>query len=97
MSLIEPLRHNPRVRRDLDKYLRSVPGKAQLLKWAEQQRAFDDPVLIVWARRELLTYRPDLKPGSHSVRLGRSHRVVYTATSGVARVTAVRPRRDAYR
>ena len=27
MSLIEPLRHNPKVRRDLDKYLRSVPGK----------------------------------------------------------------------
>ncbi len=35
--------------------------------------------------------------GSRSVRLGRSHRIIYTATSGVVRVTAVRPRRDAYR
>ena len=63
MSLIEPLRHNPRVRRDLDKYLRSVPGKAQLLEWAEQQRAFDGPVLIVWAREE------KLMPPEHAVRL----------------------------
>ena len=38
MALIEPLRRNPRVRRDLDKYLRSVPAKQRLLEWAEQQR-----------------------------------------------------------
>ncbi len=63
MSLIEPLRHDPKVRRDLDKYLRSVPGKAQLLEWAEQQRAFDGPVLIVWARDE------KLMPPEHAVRL----------------------------
>lgn len=35
--------------------------------------------------------------GSRSVRLGRSHRVIYTSTSGTVRVTAVRPRKDAYR
>ena len=34
---------------------------------------------------------------SRSVRLGRSHRIIYTSTSGTVRVTAVRPRRDAYR
>ena len=45
------------------KYLRSVPGKAQLLEWAEQQRAFDGPVLIVWARDE------KLMPPEHAVRL----------------------------
>lgn len=35
--------------------------------------------------------------GSRSVRLGRSHRIIYTSASGTVRVTAVRPRRDAYR
>ena len=63
MSLIEPLRHNPKVRRDLDKYLRSVPAKQQLLEWAEQQRAFTGPVLIVWAREE------KLMPPEHAERL----------------------------
>ncbi len=36
---------------------------AQLLEWAEQQRAFDGPVLIVWARDE------KLMPPEHAVRL----------------------------
>ena len=63
MSWIEPLRHNRRVRRDLDKYLRSVPKKKQLLEWAEQQRAFTGPVLIVWARED------KLMPLEHAVRL----------------------------
>ena len=35
MSWIQPLRHDPRARRDLDKYLRNVPKKTQLLEWAE--------------------------------------------------------------
>ena len=35
MSWIEPLRHDPRARRDLDKYLCNVPKKTQLLEWAE--------------------------------------------------------------
>ena len=54
MSWIEPLRHDPRARRDLDKYLRNVPKKAQLLEWAEQQSAFTGPVLVVWAREDRL-------------------------------------------
>ena len=63
MSLIEPLRHNPKVRRDVDKYLRSVPAKQQLLQWAEQQRAFTGPVLVLWAREEMLM------PPEHAERL----------------------------
>ena len=63
MALIEPLRRNPKVRRDLDKYLRTVPAKRQLLEWAEQQRAFAGPVLIVWAREE------KLMPPEHAERL----------------------------
>ncbi|MXV98250.1 MAG: alpha/beta hydrolase [Acidimicrobiaceae bacterium] len=63
MALIESLRHNPKVRRDLDKYLRTVPAKQQLLEWSRQQRAFAGPVLIVWAREE------KLMPPEHAERL----------------------------
>ncbi|MCY3633758.1 MAG: alpha/beta hydrolase [bacterium] len=54
MSWIHPLRHNRKIRRDLDKYLRNVPTKSQLLEWAEQQRSFQGRVLIVWAREDKL-------------------------------------------
>lgn len=54
LSWIAPLRHDRRVRRDLGKYLRNVPPRQQLLDWAEQQRSFRGPVLIVWAREDRL-------------------------------------------
>ena len=63
LSWIEPLRRDPRIRRDLDKYLRSVPSKHQLLNWAEQQRAFKGQVLVVWARED------KLMPAKHAQRL----------------------------
>ena len=63
MSWIHPARHNPKVRRDLNKYLRNVPKKKQLLEWAEQQRSFRGPVLIVWARED------KLMPVAHANRL----------------------------
>ncbi|MXW59659.1 MAG: alpha/beta hydrolase [Acidimicrobiia bacterium] len=63
MSWIHPLRHNRNVRRDLDKYLRNVPKKSQLLEWAEQQRSFQGRVLIVWARDD------KLMPPAHAERL----------------------------
>ena len=63
MSWIHPLRHDCRVRRDLSKYLRSVPKKHQLLEWAEQQCSFRGPVLIVWARED------KLMPPAHAARL----------------------------
>ncbi len=37
------------IRRDLRKYAGSVPPKGVLLEWAERQRAFESPVLVVWA------------------------------------------------
>ena len=49
-SWIHPLRRNRKVRRNLNKYLRSVPKPKQLLEWVDQQRSFDGPVLIVSAR-----------------------------------------------
>ena len=62
-SWLHPLRHNPKVRRDLNKYLRNVPKPQQLLKWADQQRTFTGPVLIVWARHD------KLMPPTHAERL----------------------------
>ena len=53
-SWIHPALHNRAVRRDLARYLRSVPKKEHLLEWAEEQRAFPGPVLVVWAREDKL-------------------------------------------
>ena len=63
MSWIQPARDNPKVRRDLNKYLRNVPKKKLLIEWAEQQRSFRGPVLIVWARED------KLMPPAHAERL----------------------------
>ena len=63
MGWIHNARHNRKVRRDLTKYLRTVPKKKQLLKWAEEQRSFRGPVLIVWARED------KLMPPIHAERL----------------------------
>ena len=65
MSWIHPTRHNRKVRRDLAKYLRDVPKKKLLLEWADQQRSFRGPVLIVWASEDLLM------PLDHAERLTR--------------------------
>lgn len=54
LGWIHHARHNRKVRRDLTKYLRAVPKRKQLRKWAEQQRSFLGPVLIVWAREDKL-------------------------------------------
>ena len=57
------MRLDREVRRDLDKYLRRVPKRTQLLEWAEQQRAFKGHVLVVWARED------KLMPPGHAERL----------------------------
>ena len=62
-SWLEPLRRDRKVRRDFDKYLRSVPTRTQLLDWSEQQRAFKGQVLVVWARED------KLMPPEHARRL----------------------------
>ena len=63
LDWIGPLRHDRRVRRDLDKYLRKVPKRAQLLAWAQEQRSFGGAVLVVWARDDRLM------PAAHAERL----------------------------
>lgn len=63
LSWIAPACRDRKVRRDLGKYLRAAPTRAQLLDWAERQRAFRGHVLIVWAREDTLM------PPSHAERL----------------------------
>ncbi|WP_419554567.1 alpha/beta fold hydrolase [Candidatus Poriferisodalis sp.] len=65
MNWIHPLRHDQRVRRDLDKYLRNVPKKRVLRQCAEEQRSFGGPVLVVWARDD------KLMPSAHAERLAQ--------------------------
>ena len=45
--MVRPLATSRAIRRDF--YAGSVPDKATLLEWSERQRAFDRPVLVVWA------------------------------------------------
>ena len=45
------------VRRDLDRYARSVPDRATLLRWADDMRSFKGPVLVVWATEDRLMPR----------------------------------------
>ncbi|PBC54642.1 alpha/beta fold hydrolase [Rhodococcus sp. ACPA1] len=44
-----PATTDRRVRRDLRKYTTSVPPKSTLREWAEANRSFDRPVLVLWA------------------------------------------------
>ena len=47
-----PVQTRREIRRDLRKYAGSVPPKDVLLEWAERQRAFEGPVLVVWASED---------------------------------------------
>jgi pimeloyl-ACP methyl ester carboxylesterase len=58
-----PARESAGIRRDLVKYVLSVPSKQILLDWAEQMRSFDRPVLVAWAKED------KLMPAEHGPRL----------------------------
>ncbi|GIG63962.1 alpha/beta fold hydrolase [Phytomonospora endophytica] len=58
-----PMRAHRLVRRDLRKYLLSVPSRETLLAWSEAMRGYADPVLIVWAAED------ELMPPEHGPRL----------------------------
>ena len=49
-----PATTQPAVRRDLVKYGTSIPPRDVLLDWAERNRSFDRPVLVVWAGEDRL-------------------------------------------
>jgi pimeloyl-ACP methyl ester carboxylesterase len=44
-----PAQTSKAIRRDLRRYLRPAPKKADLRAWAQQQRTFTGAVLVVWA------------------------------------------------
>ena len=54
---VYPMATSRAIRRDFRKYARSGPDKATLLEWAERQRAFPRPVLVVWASEDRLMPR----------------------------------------
>ncbi len=58
-----PAREQPAVRRDLEAYGSSIPPREVLLGWAERNRSFGGPVLVVWAAEDRLM------PAEHGRRL----------------------------
>jgi pimeloyl-ACP methyl ester carboxylesterase len=58
-----PAREQALVRRDLEAYGRGRPSREVLLDWAERNRSFTGPVLVVWAAEDRLM------PAEHGARL----------------------------
>lgn len=58
-----PVREQAAVRRDFATYGRSRPSREVLLAWAERNRSFAGPVLVVWAAEDRLM------PAEHGARL----------------------------
>jgi pimeloyl-ACP methyl ester carboxylesterase len=58
-----PAREQAAVRRDLEAYGRGIPPRDVLLEWAERNRSFGGPVLVVWAAEDRLM------PAEHGRRL----------------------------
>lgn len=79
---LRPATHSSAIRRDLRKYLLSVPPKAELLRWAEAQRAFGGPVLVAWAAEDRIMPRKhgrrlaDLFPGGELVEIADSYTLI---------------------
>ena len=59
----EPARVDSAVRKDLLHYARSTPSKETLLRWAEANRSFERPVLVVWGTED------KIMPPEHGRRL----------------------------
>lgn len=52
-----PATRSRAMRRDFAKFATSSPGRETLLVWSEELRAFDRPVLVVWATEDRLMPR----------------------------------------
>jgi len=52
-----PVQTRLEIQCDLRKYAGSVPPKDVLLEWAERQRAFNGPILVVWASEDRIMPR----------------------------------------
>lgn len=79
---LRPVLTNRAIRRDLLKYVRSVLPKDELLELAEEQRAFDRPVLVVWAAEDRIMPREhgrrlaELFPRGRHVEISDSYTLV---------------------
>ena len=60
-------RANPAIRADLARYAVSLPPREVLLEWAERNRGYDRPVLVVWAAED------KLMPAEHGARLAATY------------------------
>ncbi|WP_030238371.1 MULTISPECIES: alpha/beta fold hydrolase [unclassified Streptomyces] len=52
-----PATRSRAIRKDLAKFATGAPGRKTLLAWSERLRAFDRPVLVVWATEDRLMPR----------------------------------------
>jgi len=77
-----PARTDPEIRRDLFKYVKSLPSKETLLELADRMKSFDRPVLVVWAPEDKLMPREhgqrlvDLFPDARLVEIGDSYTLI---------------------
>jgi pimeloyl-ACP methyl ester carboxylesterase len=77
-----PATTSPAIRRDLARYVTSVPSRAVLLEWARRSAAFDRPVLVVWAAEDKLMPRrhgqrlADLFPDARLVEIHDSYTLI---------------------
>lgn len=79
---LRPLLTERAIRRDLLKYIRAVPPREDLLRWAERQRTFEGPVLVAWATEDRLMPREhgrrlaDLFPRGRLVEIEDSYTLI---------------------
>lgn len=70
------------IRRDLRKYILSVPAKDVLLDWAEKLRGFNRPALVAWAAEDKVMppehgrRLAELLPQSHHVEIADSYTLI---------------------
>ncbi|WP_236794079.1 alpha/beta fold hydrolase [Amycolatopsis sp. GM8] len=77
-----PATDSAEIRRDIKKYGLSVPPKETLLEWADRLKAFDRPVLVVWATEDKVMPREhgrrlaDLFPDAKLVEVEDSYTLI---------------------
>lgn len=77
-----PATANKTIRRDLAKYVTSVPPRSVLLEWAARSESFDKPVLIVWATEDRVMRRENGQrlveqfPDARLVEIGDSYTLI---------------------
>jgi pimeloyl-ACP methyl ester carboxylesterase len=77
-----PALRSREIRRDFAKFATSTPDRETLLAWSENLRSFDRPVLVVWAREDVMMPREHgprlagLYPGGRLVEIADSSTLI---------------------